>query len=161
MSDFVPLDIAGQWPKLNAQLIDLVDLIPDDKLDWSPKPELFNFRGILMHIPAARLNWMAGFVKDGGPRPNTPDALGEFLRRGQTKAGIQDALRESWERVERFLGDRAKLDATHRWDDPALPDEHNGHWVAFHLLEHDIHHRADLFHYFALLGIEHPSVETP
>jgi uncharacterized damage-inducible protein DinB len=36
-----------------------------------------------------------------------------------------------------------------------------GHWIAFHLLEHDIHHRADIFHYLALLGIETPSVGTP
>jgi len=28
-----------------------------------------------------------------------------------------------------------------------------GDWIAFHLLEHDIHHRADIFHYLALLGI--------
>jgi len=33
--------------------------------------------------------------------------------------------------------------------------------IAYHLLEHDIHHRADIFHYLALLGIEHPQVETP
>ena len=33
--------------------------------------------------------------------------------------------------------------------------------VAFHLLEHDIHHRADLLLYLALLGIETPQVWTP
>ena len=27
------------------------------------------------------------------------------------------------------------------------------HWIAFHLLDHDIHHRADVVHYLALLGI--------
>ena len=36
-----------------------------------------------------------------------------------------------------------------------------GHWIAFHLLEHDIHHRADIFHYLALLEIEHPQIGTP
>jgi uncharacterized damage-inducible protein DinB len=33
--------------------------------------------------------------------------------------------------------------------------------VAFHLLEHDIHHRADILMYLALLGIETPQVWTP
>jgi uncharacterized damage-inducible protein DinB len=33
--------------------------------------------------------------------------------------------------------------------------------VAFHLLEHDIHHRADIFLYLALLGIETPQVSVP
>ena len=38
---------------------------------------------------------------------------------------------------------------------------YRGHWIAFHLLEHDIHHRSDIFHYLALLKIEHPDVGTP
>jgi hypothetical protein len=29
----------------------------------------------------------------------------------------------------------------------------DGHWIAFHLQEHDIHHRADVLHHLALLGI--------
>jgi uncharacterized damage-inducible protein DinB len=50
-----------------------------------------------------------------------------------------------------------KLDATY-----VKPEETvTGHWIAFHLLEHDIHHRADIFHYLALLGIETPDVGTP
>ena len=40
------------------------------------------------------------------------------------------------------------------------PRRRTGHWVAFHLLEHDIHHRADMFLYLALLGIEPPQVWT-
>ena len=58
-----------------------------------------------------------------------------------------------------FLGDTSKLDASYE-DDPAYPPV-SGHWIAFHLLEHDIHHRADIFHYLALLGIETPDVGTP
>ena len=32
----------------------------------------------------------------------------------------------------------------------------DGHWIAFHLLEHDIHHRADILHYLALLDVAVP-----
>jgi uncharacterized damage-inducible protein DinB len=46
-------------------------------------------------------------------------------------------------------------------DDWGEPVRFNGHWLAYHLVEHDIHHRADIFHYLALLGIEHPQLETP
>ncbi len=31
------LDITDHWGRLNAGLIGLVDYIPDDKLDWSPR----------------------------------------------------------------------------------------------------------------------------
>ncbi len=75
----------------------------------------------------------------------------------RTKAQIKDAYARTWQRVTRFLADAAKLDAT--YDDGGKPV--TGHWIAFHLLEHDIHHRADIFHYLALLGIETPEVGTP
>lgn len=56
-----------------------------------------------------------------------------------------------------FLRDQVKLDTTYDGDGRPV----TGHWIAFHLLEHDIHHRADIFHYLALLGIETPDVGTP
>ena len=151
---FPPLDITDQWPKLNEQVVGLVDLIPDDKLEWSPKPELFNLRGIFLHIPLARHNWLGNAVRDG---EQTPDVL----RDGQSREGMKEQLRLSWQRLERFLADPAKLAATYENTYYGEQRTFSGHWVAYHLLEHDIHHRADIFHYLALLGIEHPEVETP
>lgn len=144
------LDIAPVWGRFNESLIKLVDYVPDDQLDWSPKPELWNFRGILLHIAAARESWLGELVKLEG---ESLDVWGTVRTREQ----IKSAYAHSWQRVERFLGDQAKLDATYQDDEGPV----TGHWVAFHLLEHDIHHRADIFHYLALLGIETPDVGTP
>jgi uncharacterized damage-inducible protein DinB len=152
---FPPLDIADQWPRLNEQLVSLVDVIPDEKLNWSPQRGLlWNFKGILLHVPMARHNWLGGMVKDG---EQTPDVL----RDGQTKDGMKEQLRLSWQRLERFIRDPARLSATYEAVYYGKPETLTGHWIAYHLLEHDIHHRADIFHYLALLGIEHPQVETP
>ena len=146
----IRLDIAPTWARFNGQLIRLVDYVPDDKINWSPKPELWNFRGILLHIAAAREGWLGGLVKlEGEPI--------DVYRTVRSKEQIQDAYRRTWQRVERFLHDPAKLDAT--YDDEG--EQVTGHWIAFHLLEHDIHHRANIFDYLALLGIETPDVGTP
>ena len=149
---YPPLDITPVWARLNEGIIALVDYIPEDKLDWSPQPGLWNFRGILMHTAYARDGWLARDVRDGG---EPAEAL--WARGGLSKAHIQTELRRSWERLARFLSDPAKLSATYDTADGRL----TGHWIAFHALEHDIHHRADVFHYLALLGIEHPEVNTP
>jgi len=149
---FATLDIVPNWACLNDTIIDLVDCIPDDKLDWSPREDLWNFKGILLHIAMVRHNWLAGRVKDG-------EQTHDVLRDGQTKDGIREQLRLSWQRLERFLRDPARLAAKYEAD--YKPEAFTGHWVAFHLLEHDVHHRADVFHYLALLGVEHPEVETP
>ena len=154
MTAFPPLDIVDQWPRLNEQLISLVGVVPDDKLNWSPQRGLWNFRGIFLHISISRHNWLASVVRDGEPSP-------DVLREGQTNDGMKQQLRLSWQRLERFLRDPVRLAASYEdvWYDE--PHTLTGHWLAFHLLEHDIHHRADIFHYLALLGIEHPQVETP
>ena len=124
--------------------------MPDDKINWSPKPELWNFRGILIHIASARDNWLQHTVKDGIDGPNVWETV-------RTKAEVQAAYARTWDRLAAFLSDPAKLAATYE-DDPAPV---TGHWIAFHLLEHDVHHRADIFHYLAMLGIETPDVGTP
>lgn len=144
------LDIVPVWARFNEDLIKLVDAVPDDKVNWSPKPELWNFRGILIHIASARDNWLKGTVKDG---IEVPDVWATV----RTRAEIQEAYRRTWARLERFLSNENQLDATYDDDGESV----TGHWIAFHLLEHDVHHRADIFHYLALLGIETPNVGTP
>ena len=144
-----PLDIVPVWARFNESLIKLVDYVPDDRMNWSPKPELWNFRGILLHIAAAREGWVFGAGLDG----DRIDVYGTV----RTKEQIKDAYARTWEHVERFVSDPAKLDATYENDDGPI----SGHWIAFHLLEHDVHHRADVFHYLAMLGIETPDVGTP
>lgn len=152
---YVPLDIVPFWSRLNDGMIRLVDYIPDDKLNWSPQAGLWNFKGILIHmIAAGRHGWLERDVKDGGRSP-------DVLREAQTKDGMKRHLELSWERLQRFLSNPAQLAATYESTDPNDPRTYNGHWIAYHILEHDIHHRADVFHYLALLGIEHPEVGTP
>jgi uncharacterized damage-inducible protein DinB len=150
-----PIDVVPFWARMNEQLISLVDAIPDDKLNWSPQPQLWNFRGVLIHIAGARDTWMGGIVQDGDTSPSTYETA-------RSKDDIKRAYRRTWERMERFLCDPAKVAATYRGVHPDNePYSLTGHWIAYHLLEHDIHHRSDVFHYLALLGIEHPQVGTP
>jgi uncharacterized damage-inducible protein DinB len=147
---FPPINVTPIWARLNDELIRLVEYVPNDKMNWSPKPGLWNFRGILLHIAAARDIWLSRDVKDGIDAP-------DVVRTVRTKAEIQQALRRTWDRLAAFLRDQAKLDATYTtpWETVS------GHWIAFHALEHDIHHRTDILHYLALLDIKTPDVGTP
>ena len=147
---FARLDIVPIWVRLNDELIRLVDYVPEDKMNWSPKPELWNFHRILLHIAGARDTWLGRDIKYGIQTPDPSTGV-------PTRADLQLALRRTWERLAAFLCDPTKLEATYTtpWETA------NGHWIAFHALEHDIHHRADIFHYLALLGIKTPDVGTP
>jgi uncharacterized damage-inducible protein DinB len=149
MPDNPGLDIVPVWRRFNDTLIRLVDYVPEDKINWSPKPELWNFRGILIHIAGARDGWLTRTVKDGDDQ--------QIYQTVRSKDDIKAAYASTWKRLEAFASDRAKLDAM--YDDEGW--QVSGHWIAFHLLEHDIHHRADILHDLALLGIETPDVGTP
>ena len=37
---FPPLDITAQWGRLNDGLITLMDYVPVDRMDWSPREGL-------------------------------------------------------------------------------------------------------------------------
>lgn len=148
------LDIVAQWGRLNSGLIDLIDAIPDDRMDWSPRPDLWTFRHLFQHLAEAREQWMVRAIDDGAPDI-------DVYKNVHSKADIRGALATTWARIEKVFTDGARLEATYRdrWWKEAPP--YNGHWVAFHLLEHDIHHRADMLLYLSLLDIRTPQVWTP
>ena len=147
------LEITPMWARVNDELIELLDLLPDDKLDWSPGPERWNVKGILLHICIGRHGLMQVLVQDG---KQTPD----IMREGQTKAGLQEQLRISWERMQPFLSDAAAL--AREYDVPfgGKTSRVSGHWLAFGQLEHDVHHRGEIVSYLGLLGIDHPEPDT-
>jgi uncharacterized damage-inducible protein DinB len=148
------LDIVPNWRRVNDMLIELVDTVPEERMPWSPKPELWSFERIFLHLCEAREQWMVRAIDDGEPNI-------DIFEHVHDPTGIKEAFRRTWERIERTFTDQGKLDATYRdrWWAQAPP--RTGHWVAFHLLEHDIHHRADLLMYLALCGTETPQVWTP
>ena len=156
MSDEVlpRIDITGRYGRLNEGLIDLIQYIPDDKLEWSPREELWDLRHILAHVAFSRHNWMGNFMTQKIKPEDVYD-------RTATKAGLGEVLRESWTRVLAFASDEASLDRRFEGELEGEKYSYTGHRIYYHLLEHDIHHRADVFHYLALLGVEHPDVETP
>jgi uncharacterized damage-inducible protein DinB len=154
MGTFAAVNVGPHWARLNDHLIELVNCIPDDKLEWSPRPEQWNARGMLLHIVGARHHWLENAVHDG---EETPD----ILAGGKTKDGVQEQLRLSWERLARFLSDSAKLAALYepapfdpRYADE--PDVFDGHYIAYHRLVHDAHHRADLIHLLGAAGVALP-----
>ena len=150
---FAPLDITPMWSRVNDELIELVDLVPDDKLDSSPKPELWNFKGILLHVCLGRHLMMEFVVKDGEQSPNV-------LVEGQTKEGLKEQLPRSWTRMEGFLSDAGLL--AREYEALILGESGllTGHALAFGQREHDIHHRADILHYMRELGLAHEEPDT-
>ena len=132
---YAPLDGTALWAEINEEFVELIDLLQDDKLDWSPKPELWNARGIFLHILTGRNFLMEKVVQDEETTPN-------LIQEVQTANGIKEQMRLAWRRMGPFLSDSEKL--ARDYDVPVLTGgtrRLSGHWLAFGHLEHDIHHR--------------------
>ncbi len=145
---FPPLDISRHWRGVQADLLRVVDLVPEDRMDWTPRGDLWNFRGILIHTADARDGWLSSVVNDGEPYPN-------IWLTARSPGDLRRELERTFGRLERFLSDQSRLDGSYEDEWAGETKTVDGHWIAFHLLEHDIHHRAELLQRLALLGIDH------
>jgi uncharacterized damage-inducible protein DinB len=153
MGKFPPLDITAHWADANEHLVVLAGAVPADKWNWSPEPRFWNFRGIFLHIIGARYY------------PAADDEIPNFWALGQTTEGVQEQLRLSWDRLTKFLSSPEALAGPdpREHGEPSVffsgpeyrdPPDNNGHYVAWHRLVHDIHHRADILHYLDILGVD-------
>jgi hypothetical protein len=141
------------WERTNDELIELVDLFGDQHLNWSPKPERWNARGILIHCIFGRFGISGLVIQDGKANPDP-------LKEGQSVEGLKSLLRSSWQRTAEFIGNDKLLGGEY-----VVPYEGNtaklsGHWLAFGLLEHDIHHRGELIGLLDQLGIPHAEPDS-
>lgn len=149
MPDFPPLQITEYWREVHEDFLRIIDLVPADKWNWTPDERLWNARGIIIHAADARDSWMTFTVQDGNPYPN-------IWATARTLDDIRREHERTWARLQRFLSNQSALDAAYKEEDRnGNVVDINGHWIAFHLLEHDIHHRAELLQRLALLGVEH------
>lgn len=150
---YPPLDITPIWERVNDDMIEIVDLFGDDNLNWSPSAERWNARGILLHCVIGRFGISGAVIQDAKPNP-------EILKEGQTREGLKSQLRASWQRLAEFVGNEKLLADEYDVPYEGKTAKLSGHWLAFGLLEHDIHHRGELVGLLDLLGIEHAEPDS-
>lgn len=97
---FPPLAITEIWARFNDELCRLVALVPEDRLDWTPRSGLWDLREILAHVATARDLWMDR-VGYGDPAPDgdMPRTIDEVLR----------AYERTWARLAGFLAGPERL----------------------------------------------------
>lgn len=125
-------------------------LIPADRVEWSPREGAFTLGDVARHV-AATERWM--FAENAAGRPSLYPGCGRELADGRD--AVLDYLdRMHAESLELFAGlTPERLQAECRT--PAGAPLRTWKWLRA-MIEHEVHHRGQLYLMLAALGVETP-----
>jgi uncharacterized damage-inducible protein DinB len=144
-------DFIRYFEGIRRRTLNYLQVLPPDRLDWSPKPGEFTCGDILRHLAAAE-SMFVGVVIEGrwkysGHEASGSQDLDELLRLLET--GHLQAM----ERLGQLADDQLY----------ELRPSIKGHplkawrWLMA-MVEHEIHHRSQLAVYLSLMGVQPPHI---
>lgn len=137
----------------------LLEIVPDDKLDWRPHPKAMSLGQLAMHIARTQGGVAEGTTVDDAERPvfNHEEAT--------SRAQILDAFEENTKKAKEILAATSDEKALGEWrivdgDKVLMAMPRVAFWRTV-MLNHTYHHRGQLSTYLRTLDIPLPSVYGP
>jgi uncharacterized damage-inducible protein DinB len=125
-----------------------VELIPDDLVDWRPRPGEFSMGELVAHIAGARhmnTRTIAGETTRYEGHELPPRAGANFIRRLAEHSSTTSLTMLASADFERLLSPLPGRDPVPAW-----------RLVISGLIEHEVHHRSQLCEYLGMNGIAPP-----
>ena len=145
-------ELFGHWDVVRRGLVRALDSLTDEQLGFVPREGLWSLGMVARHIAGAEEGWFRYVVtreRDGWPEY----AAEEY----PTVESIKELLADVRARTVAYLEevDVADVDRVIEtpWGETISIRE-----VAWHVLEHEIHHRGEIYLMLGLLGMEAPDV---
>jgi uncharacterized damage-inducible protein DinB len=146
-------EMFDHWAEARNSLYTALESLSDDQLAFTPGPGFWSPRETVCHIAGVEGGWVAIAAGefDGWER-------WDFQTAGYpTPAALRSLLAEVHERTSAYLAawDLAALDQP-----VALPwgKQTTRRWIIWHVLEHEIHHRGEIFLMMGMQGVEVPDI---
>jgi uncharacterized damage-inducible protein DinB len=136
--------------KVHQRTLRVVRWIPPDKLDWSYAPGKFTLGDLVRHIAAINRYMFAENVQG---KPSRYPGCGKELADGydQVVLFMERMHRESVEVFSRLAPD----DLNRKCETPGGASITVWKWLRS-MIEHEIHHRGQIYLYLAMLGVATP-----
>jgi uncharacterized damage-inducible protein DinB len=132
-----------------------LECAPENRLDWTPAAGMITLGNIFLHISEASDWWINEVIK----KEKSLELVSEPAAASRPKADIKKFLDNHWERLDKFFAsDPRILKEDYQFQGRARQVTFSGYWIYNHLLEHDIHHRAQINQYLRILGITPPEI---
>jgi uncharacterized damage-inducible protein DinB len=137
------------WNYTHKQTARIIKAAPQDKMDWRPKEGMFTLRELVSHFAHAELGFVRTAIDgtyskvDLDLSNRTPEEIGGIFDENHEKlaAEIATLTSEQLDQEVEFAGHKLR-----RRD------------LLKVLVEHEIHHRGQLYTYFHLADVEPPKL---
>lgn len=147
------LDVFAHWTGVRKGLYDALDNLSDEQLLYSPHEGLRSVGEIACHIAGGAEDWFDYFLKGDWP----PIERGHELADCGTVQALRALLEQRFARAQAWLATLTDEDLDRQADLPWGARCTMGYAI-WHILEHEIHHRGEIYLMLGLLGIEAPDV---
>lgn len=146
-------ELFGHWAVVRRDLFRALDTIADEQLDFVPREGLWSLGTVVRHIANAEEGWFRYAIT----RELDKWAPRYGAEAYPTVESIKHLLAEVHTRTEAYLEtlDADRLDEVLEtpWGERLSPRE-----IIWHVLEHEIHHRGEIFLMLGLMGMEAPDI---
>ena len=138
------------WQKIRARTRRVVCCIPPDRVEWSPQDGLWTLGDLVRHLVALEREM---FAENAHGRPSRYQGCGEELASGY------DEVLAYFDRVgsetSALIGELGDERLQERCTTPGGASIPVWKWLRA-MVEHHVHHRAQIYTYLSLLGVETP-----
>ncbi len=144
-------ELFGHWNDVRAGLLEALDKLTDVQLNFTPRPGLWSLRETVVHIAGTEEGWLRYYAENcwhkdpvGAAAYPTVASLKELLAQTHAATEAQFAVN-----AQAILAEVRPLP----WGSQTTMS-----WIVWHVLEHEIHHRGEVYLMLGLMGIEAPDV---
>lgn len=137
------------YDNIYKRTMKVIELIPEDKLEWRPQKGMFSFGDIIRHLfNLERYMFVESVLRD------------KNLYRGH-EGQIQGSITEYASNLHqdgiKLLKSLTDLDLEKRCKTPDNIEIRRWKWLRA-MIEHHVHHRAQLYTYLHMIGIPAPPI---
>lgn len=146
-------ELFGHWTEVRDGLFQALDKLTDAQLDFVPRQGLWSLGRVARHIASAEEGWFRYIVTH-----ELTEWPPEYTAKDYpTVKSVKALLSEVHARTDAFLKTLETTDLDHVLEMP-WDGKLTLRWIIWHVLEHEIHHRGEIFLMLGLLGMEAPDV---
>lgn len=142
----------GHWRIIRQGLIEALDLLDDEQLTFVPREGLWSLGTVAVHIAEAEEGWFRYVVT--GELDVWPDFAPEDYA---TVPALKALLADVHDRTVAYLEGMDDVDLDRVVDAP-WGAQFPLRWVVWHVLEHEAHHRGEIYLMLGLMGMAAPDV---